>query len=164
MFDRIRQEAILESWVALIGSANGRSEEFFRRAAEVLASNKVPSIVLDYKEVAPSFEKGLFGKKRPAIIVTNKKLLEYKMFIMCRDYGNQLSISWYLVSGSPLLYTLSKIGTKQNPFDVFQLEELSCWVSTAHHTVIDVTKEIAESVNFDFSKVEQKSRGFLNVS
>ncbi|GAH07965.1 unnamed protein product, partial [marine sediment metagenome] len=30
--------------------------------------------------------------------------------------------------------------------------------------VLDATKEVSESVGFDFSKVDQKSRGFLNIS
>ncbi|MFA5742606.1 MAG: hypothetical protein WCX77_01205 [Candidatus Paceibacterota bacterium] len=168
MFARIKQEAILESWGTLVGSVSGRSEEFFRKTGEAINSYKVPFLVMDYKEVAPSFEKGLFGKKRPAIIVTNRKMPEYKMFIMCRDYGTQLSISWYLLSASPLMYAITTfaqtLAQTKKPMDVFQLEELSCWTATVHHATTAASKEIAESVGFDFSKVDQKSRGFLNIS
>lgn len=164
MFEKLKQEAILENWLTLIGSASGRSEEFFRKMGEAINSYKVPFLAMDYREVAPSFEKGLFGKKRPAVIITNRTLPEYKMFIMSRDYGTQLAISWYLVSDSPLWYVVSTIAQKKTPLDVFQLEELSSWVETVHHAVISASKEIAESVGFDFSKVDQKSRGFLNIS
>jgi hypothetical protein len=168
MFEKIEQEAILENWGTLIGSASGRSGEFFRKMGETINSYKAPFLAIDYKEVAPSFEKGLFGKKRPAVIITNRMLPEYKMFIMCRDYGTQLSISWYLVSASPLMHAITTLvqtlAQTKKPMDVFQLEELSCWTETVHHATIAASKEIAESVGFDFSKVDQKSRGFLNIS
>jgi hypothetical protein len=164
MFARINKDCILESWLALIGSANGRSEEFYRRIVEDLASFKVPHIVIEQKDVATSFEKLLFGKKRPAILVTNRVMTDYKMFIVSRDYGNQLTISWYLVSGNPIWRAVTAAIEMKKPLDLFQLEELSCWITTVHHSVVDVTKEVAESVNFDFAKVDTKSKGFLNVT
>ena len=48
--------------------------------------------------------------------------------------------------------------------EYFDLEELTAYVTTVHHAVLDAAKEISESVGFDFSKVDQKSRGFLNIS
>jgi hypothetical protein len=164
MFARISKECILESWLALVGSANGRSEEFYRRTVEVIASCKVPYIVIEQKDVATSFEKGLFGKKRPAIVITNRMMTDYKMFIMSRDYGNQLTISWYLVSGNPIWLAITNAIERKKPLDVFQLEELTSWITTVHRAAVGATKEIAESVNFDFTKVDTKSRGFLNVT
>ncbi len=164
MFARISKECILESWLTLIGSANGRSEEFYRRTVEVIAGYKVPYIVIEQKDVATSFEKGLFGKKRSAILIKNRMLTDYKMFIMARDYGNQLTVSWYLVSANLLWIAVSGMIGAKKPLDVFQLEELSSWITTVHHAAVGATREIAESVNFDFTKVDTKSRGFLNVT
>jgi hypothetical protein len=48
--------------------------------------------------------------------------------------------------------------------NLFDLEELTAYVTTVHHAVLDATKEVAESVGFDFTKVDRKSRGFLNIS
>jgi hypothetical protein len=168
MFNNISREAILESWGTLIVSANGRRDEFFRRTLEILSEFKVPYIVAERKDTATSISQALFGKKRPAITVINRSLPEYKIFIMCRDYGTQLSISWYLVSDSTLAYAITAfaqtIAKTKKPMDVFQLEELTCWAETVHHATIAASKEIAETVNFDFAKVDLKSKGFLNVS
>jgi hypothetical protein len=48
--------------------------------------------------------------------------------------------------------------------NIFDLEELTAYVTTVHHAVLAATKEVAESVGFDFTKVDQKSKGFLNIS
>lgn len=58
----------------------------------------------------------------------------------------------------------SKKSVLPQMMDIFDLEELTAYVTTVHHAVLDATKEVSESVGFDFSKVDQKSRGFLNIS
>jgi len=124
----------------------------------------MPSAVIEYKEVAPTFSRILLGRTRPAIVVTNKKMPGYKMFIICRDYGTQLDISWYLVADSLIWMALTSLLQKKPPMDLFQMEELGAWVATVHHATIGASEEIAEAVNFDFSKVDQISKGFLNIS
>jgi membrane-associated protease RseP (regulator of RpoE activity) len=58
----------------------------------------------------------------------------------------------------------SKRSVLPQMMNIFDLEELTAYVTTVHHAVLDAAKEISESVGFDFSKVDQKSRGFLNIS
>ncbi len=48
--------------------------------------------------------------------------------------------------------------------DIFDMEELSAYVTTVHHALIDATEEISKEVDFDFTKVDTVSRGFLNIS
>jgi len=48
--------------------------------------------------------------------------------------------------------------------DIFDLEELTAYVTTVHHTLVAATKSVSETVGFDFTKVDTKSKGFLNIS
>jgi len=48
--------------------------------------------------------------------------------------------------------------------DIFDTQELSAFAGTVHHCVLNGSENIAEAVNFDFSKVDRKSRGFLNLA
>ena len=47
-------------------------------------------------EATPSMFKGLFGKKRDYLMVTNAALKDYRMYVGARDYGRHLDISWFL--------------------------------------------------------------------
>lgn len=58
----------------------------------------------------------------------------------------------------------SKKSVLPQMMNIFDLEELTAYVTTVHHAVLDATKEVSESVGFDFTKVDRKSRGFLNIS
>jgi len=48
--------------------------------------------------------------------------------------------------------------------DLFDIEELSAFVTVSHHSLLDAVEELMTGINQDFSKVERKSRGFLNIS
>mgnify|MGYP001592978122 FL=1 len=48
--------------------------------------------------------------------------------------------------------------------NVFDTEELTAYVTTVHHAVLETTKELMENRHLDFTKVDSKSRGFLNIS
>jgi hypothetical protein len=48
--------------------------------------------------------------------------------------------------------------------DLFDRQELGAFAGTVHHCVVFGSENIAEAVNFDFSKVDRKSRGFLNIA
>lgn len=48
--------------------------------------------------------------------------------------------------------------------DIFDIEELSAFVTVSHHSLLDAVEELMTGIDQDFSKVEKKSRGFLNIS
>ena len=47
---------------------------------------------------------------------------------------------------------------------MFDFEELTAYGTTVHRAVIKAVEEIMGQLNMDFSKVDTKSRGFLNIS
>jgi len=187
---KIREEEIIDRWSTLIEDANGRGKEIFRLTKENLDALAVPNIELAQKEISPSLMKKLKGKSRIFLVVRNKYLEGYLMYIGAADYGKQLSVSWYLtLEPSGLARLLSKLpwwlqilffplfiplaiyntfrkkkSVSPADMDLFDLEELTAYVSTVHHALMAATKQVSESVGFDFTKVDQKSKGFLNIS
>ena len=187
---KLKEEEIIDRWSVLIEGANGRNKEIFKSTERNLKDLDIPNIELAQKEISPSLMKKLRGKTRTFLVVKNSHLEGYLMYIGAADYGRQLSVSWYLTlepSGLakfldklpwwlqilffPLLILLivynmfrRKKSVSPAAMDLFDLEELTAYVTTVHHALIDAAKEVSETVGFDFTKVDQKSKGFLNIS
>ena len=186
---KLKEEEIIERWSALIPEANGRGKELFRRIKEILKEKEAPKIELGEKAISPSLIRRLKGEAKTFLLVQNSYLEGYLMFIGATDYGKQLFVSWYLTlepSGAekfianlpwwaqiPLLPIVilfiiyrkfRKKAVSPADMDILDLEELTAYVTTGHHAVIEATREISQSVDFDFTKVDTKSRGFLNIS
>ena len=178
----IKEEEIIDRWSVLIAGAQGQGKELLKKTEGLMKEIEAPQVFTEWKEVQPAF----FKEKRTCLLVRNKKLADYIMYVSARDYGKQLSVFWYLTIEPPLwrkllarfgffalpflpfvmFYDFLKGRGKTSPLQMslFDLEELTAYITTGHHAVIDATKEISESVGFDFAKVDKKSRGFLNVS
>lgn len=153
MVVKVEDWGISEYWTVLIPTAKGRGEEVFQKVPEQLKKLKVPEIEVRESNIGSGVISRALGKTRRFIKVTHTRLKGFIMYIGAIDYGTQLFVSWYLKQ--------DKEGTKP---DFLDLEDLTAYVSTVHSVVKDTVKEISESVAFDFSKVDQKSRGFLNIS
>jgi hypothetical protein len=209
------EEKISERWSYLIEGAQGRGKEIFENTKKNLEKINPPRVQIKEEMLTPRLT--LFGgsraEKRKFLVASNEYLREYRLYVGAKDYGNQLMVSWYLISepGSilklvlewikshwqislgvffvafipafiikamfPILivwlvflgYVVFTCLTSQKSvlpqmMNIFDLEELTAYVTTIHHAVLDATKEVSESVGFDFTKVDQKSKGFLNIS
>ena len=189
---KLIKEEIIDRWSSLIGGANGRGKELFKKVEENLKAKQAPKVEIFQKEVSTSLMSKVRGEARSFLVVQNTYLKHYLMYIGASDYGNQLFVSWYLTMEPTGLQKLlgklpwwvwfglfpvlipfmiynqfkKKTARSASPdeMDVFDLEELTAYVTTVHHALMDATKEVSDLVDFDFTKVDRKSRGFLNIS
>lgn len=184
---KINQEKIIEQWSTLIEGANGEGEKVLKGAIRIIERLNAPDVFASRKEIRPG--PGLIKKRREFLVVEHKLLDVYDMYIGARDYGNQLFVSWYLVAEPTSFFRMFKrdpiktlfvypfivavriflfskgIDTKlMSALNLFDTEEMTAYVTTVHHAVTEATKEVAEGNNIDFSKVDTKTRGFLNLS
>lgn len=176
---KIREEEIVDRWSVLIEEANGKGKEIFKLTEANLKDLDVPNIELVQKEISPSLMKRLKGESRTFLVVKNSYLEGYLMYVGAADYGKQLSVSWYLalepswlgrIFGKlpwpiqilffPLIipiviYNIFRRKKSVSPadMDLFDLEELTDYVTTVHHALIAATKEVSQTVGFDFTKV-----------
>ncbi|MFH1029920.1 MAG: hypothetical protein V1770_01520 [bacterium] len=185
---KLKDEKILERWAQLFPDAQGRSEKIFIEVRKEIDKLNPPHVLLREKNVAGGVIKG--QEKRKMLIAENNKLAGLIMYVGARDYGNQLLVSWYLVQEATWLdrlcqalelnvivtiiflplYLIVKLierVTKRVSLEnmgVFETEELSAYTGAVHSAVINASRMVAEEINFDFSKVDTKSRGFLNLA
>ena len=165
----LKDEKVIDKWQVLIESAAGKSDVVFDRVRGHLDAVQAPSVKYHTETVKPGLFKALMGKKRDFLAVTNQFLSDHKMYIGARDYGTHLSVSWFLTcepgyfkkklsahltgSDKALSFTL----------DLFDQEELTSYATVVHNCVKTAVKELMEQLGQDFSKVNTKSKGFLEV-
>jgi len=171
------EEKILDNWSVLIENAHGRSKKIFDLTKESMKKERLPDVEVEEVKVK-SRPRGLLGKvfERDYLMVTNKGLKDFKMYIGARDFGNNLNVSWYLTcEPGPLKKMFSQAFTRATGslasgialsfmMDVFEYEDLNAYVTSVHHALLGAVDTVMREVGQDPSKIDRKSRGFLGVS
>jgi hypothetical protein len=179
----------INSWSSLIAGAQGKEAIVMSNIKKALEEIAAPNLNIEHRKVSLSGLTSMFSEARKQLVIDNKKLRGYYFFVSIADYGKQLNVSWYLMQKSNWLTRLLKMSTI--PFagfllapvifaakifyhstsstipelmNMFDLEEFSAYTSTVHHAVTGAVQGLMSQMNMDFSKVDTKSRGFLNVS
>ncbi len=188
---KLKKRHVVERWSILLEGMQGRGKQIFTKTGNALKDLKPPQVNLIERDVAPTFIKKLQGKQRNFLIANSDYLKGYKMYLGAMDYGNQLFVSWYLTEKPRLLERmvqfmslhwllacmlfffylplrlLQRIMEKTaspSTMDLFDLEELTAFVTTVHHAFLDATENASQEINLDFTRVDRKSQGFLNIT
>jgi hypothetical protein len=171
----LSDEKVLDTWSVLIEKANGKAEEFYNLMLKFIEEEKMPNVWAEMVIAFPSgrhkffsrFFEGIRKTGKDYVMVSNDYLDRYKLFVGARDYGNNLNVSWYLVCEPFFLDWLFKKKYEKivyTPMLLFDLEELTAYVTCAHHCVLKAVDKIMRSLGQDPSKIDRKSKGFLGVS
>ena len=92
----LKDEKIIDRWSMIVEGGQGQAEQIYQDTENNVKELKVPGIDMEIVKVRPSWLKGLFGKEREYMMVTNEALGDYRMFIGARDFGDTLDISWFI--------------------------------------------------------------------
>jgi hypothetical protein len=185
---QLSEDNIIDRWSSLIEGAQGKGPAVFSKVQKRIETLEAPNLHIAEQKMTSG---GMIGRqKRVYLMAKNKRLKGYYMYVGAMDYGKQLFVSWYLVQEPTGLMRFIKIITstaltsviflpftisgialekfqgKVSPInlDVFDMEELTAYVTTGHHAVMDSVEALMGEFNQDFTKVETRSRGFLNIS
>lgn len=184
---RFNKSQIGDQWSTLIEGANGEGEKIIKGVIRTIERLEAPNIFIKRENIRPG--RGFITEPRELLVAEHRVFDNYDMYIGARDYGKQLFVSWYLVAQPtsfwrvfkrnplkaivtfPFILVLRVISSAQggsseffSKFNVFDTEELTAYVTTVHHAVLETTKELMENRHLDFTKVDTKTRGFLNIS
>ncbi len=187
----VGSEQVIDQWDMLIGGAQEKAEEVLDGTAASVGASAAPNIHMERREIAPGLLRGVLGGRRHFLVVQHEghaNLKPFRMYVNVRAYGNNLQVSWYLVEQPgfwqrmlnlfgmiPLVNLLflpfqltSKSKMKGQSgmlgLDFFDLQDLTAYVTNAHHCLIDAVEQVMLELNQDPSRIERKSRGFLGVS
>jgi len=160
------KEKILDSWSVLIERACGEREKIYSAVRKLIEESKIPEISIEPVIVTDQYK----IRQEEYLMVSNKKLKDFHMYIGARDYGTDLNVSWYLTCEPGFFKSLLSSILEKSPYalsftlDIFQQEELTAYVTKVHHCLLKAVENLMMNLGQDFSKVERKSRGFLGVS
>ncbi len=187
---RLKDERIVEQWFTLVEGAEGKSAEFNRNVKKILVELAVPNLRLSQRDVSLGMWNRLLKGGRRFLVAENSYLRGYRIFIGARDYGHQLSVSWYLTLELGFLGKLLIAAAKNNfvaiflfpivlfakilmggrryvvpeTMNLFDTEELRGYITTVHGAAKTATADLMKSLDLDFTKVDTKSRGFFNLA
>jgi hypothetical protein len=152
-------DKVIESWNVLIRDAAGRGEEIFDFCINYLTDVNPPG-------VTGSMDRSAGGS---CLVLTHKYLQDYYMYISARDYGTCLAVNWVLtVSPSFFNKTFAKVvpgvhALIYTGLDYSAQMELGAYTTVVHQGVKDAVNALMEGMNQDFSKVNTRSRGVLEL-
>ena len=191
---RLRPWRIIDEWFFLMEGGQGQGEKIMKEAERKLKSLLVPDLKQEYKEVSLGLLSRILKGSRKFLVVENSYLKGYEAFIGAHDYGNQLTVSWYLTLNPTWLGRITafainhavaglilwlviwpvriilKIFAKGRGsvipelMDLFDKEELRAYATTVHGATKDATMAVMKDFNLNYAKVEWHTRGLLNLN
>lgn len=172
----LKGEKVVESWATVIEGAQGKADAVFEIARNFLEKSEAPGVSWEMIDAQPSRIKGMVGKKREHILVINKDLKPYRMYMGVRDYGTHLDVSWFLTEEPSILRIIGRLLLSAFTFgiyliywllfkgpDIFDQQDLRAYVTVGHHAVIRGVETLMAELNQDISGIDRKSKGFLEV-
>jgi len=164
----LQKEVIVDRWTLLVKDAGGKAEQIYEDTQTLVKKADPPKVSFERVNVAPSLVEGFLGNERTFILVTNKDLPGYNMYIASRDYGKNLDLAWYLTYQPSLFeravfkllgWLLKK--TLVPTLNLFQDQDLRAYTTVVHHAFLDAVAVITEGKNIE---IDRKSKGFLGIS
>jgi hypothetical protein len=150
----LTNDKILERWNVLIHEGAGRSEQLYDLMQELQPATRTsPARRVPHQHLA----------------INHATLKEYPMYILAYDYGTLLAVVWALAIETgffnksfaklaPGIHALTNAG-----LSVSQQMELGAYSSAVHDFVKQAVKVIMDDLNQDFSKVNTRSKGILEL-
>ncbi len=155
----LKDVEIANRWNTIIPEAAGRGEKLFAEIEKQVAAAGMPNVTVSRKEIE-TFKEGQRIKKlnpRAGLEIRPPEPFGlYEMIVGAHDYGKNLLVSRYLITHF--------VRASAPPFDVFEKEELAAYLSLAHHAILDAVEVIATEINQDFTKLNMKSEGIVDIS
>lgn len=170
----LNKDQVIDSWSALIEGGQGKSEQLFGETHDFVEESQAPNLTMAMREIAPGVAAGLAGRTRTFLVISengNPRLNPYEMFLNCRDYGNNLDVSWYVtyrpgvwIAILSLLPFGKEIQESYRELDLFDQQDLRAYTTNAHRCLLKAVDALMLSLAQDPSRIDRRSRGFLGIS
>ncbi len=165
----VSKDQILEQWQVLIENGSGSATDVYDSIAEALEAAEAPGVQWQLKAIRAGGM--LTGGNYDGVVVTNSRLKECRIYIFARDYGTGLNTAWFLTIQLGFWKGLMAMGILKTGdpraivryFDIPQQLELSAYVTVVHGAAKGAVGALMTKLEQDFSKVNTRSKGFLEV-
>jgi hypothetical protein len=153
----LNPQTTVNSWSSIIPDAAGHGEKFFELVEKVMGAFAIPGVVVERKEVQALRLEGRRDIGAPVVCLyvhaKDAPIGGYYHFVLARDFGKHLLLSRYMQSN-----------LNNDVFTEFEKEEVTAYMSFVHSAVLLATKEIMGELNKDFSKINTKAEGIIDIA
>lgn len=168
---RLKKEQILQEWQTLTEQGEGNKDAVFDVLIEALEATNSPMVSWKREEVNVG---SVIQKLHDALTIRNSNLPPFRIYFLAFDYGTGLYTAWFLVYQPSLLRRIWNLflsvlwgierGSDPRTFlDLGQLLELSAYTTATHSAAKKAVAALTEKLNQDFTKVNTRSKGFLEL-
>lgn len=155
----IANNKVVDAWNVLIPNAAEKVFTIFDLVQEYLTNADLPSVTWKMDK----------SGGRDCLVIAHQYLRDYFMYVSAREYGTFLEVNWSLtIEPGFFNKTFAKMvpgvyGMMHSGLDFYAQQELSAYTTVVHQSVKDAVKSIMDELNQDFSKINTRSRGILEV-
>jgi len=151
---KFKSEQIEEKWETLIEQGSGNMDVIYDAINNFLESANPPKVKWERAVIRAG---DLFtGKQYDGLKVVDSYLRDYKIYIFAYDYGTSLHVAWFLTYQKAFFRFVKRM-------DIPQQLEMSAYVTTVHEATKRGVQVLMQNLDQDFSKVNTKSKGFLEI-
>lgn len=163
----LKKEIVADQWWMLVENAGDKVEQVFKDTEDNIKKSEAPDVKFERVKVSSSFLGGVFGNDRDFLLVKDKHLPKYEMYIGVRKYGVHLDLVWYLTYEpgfisriiNKLLFFLKK--TLILKLTLFDEHDLKVYATVVHHCFLQAVEKVTKGTG---QEIERKSKGFLGIS
>lgn len=156
----LKPAQILNSWQAIIPEAKGKAEKIYEEVERRMKEMEIPDMVFGRLKVDGYFDGAMKShnlEARPCFyFVNNNKIMSgpYLTIVGAHDLGKNLIVSRYSSAGQ----------ARPEFMGLFETEYARAYLNIAHSVVVGVVEQLMEELNQDFSKINTKAKGILDIT
>ncbi|MFQ5632196.1 MAG: glycine zipper family protein [bacterium] len=160
----MRDEKVIDRWYTLLKSASGQADYIYKKSRENFENLEITNLGWGFETMKPGLDQGLLGQNKQLLCVTNSILRGFKMYIVARDYGINLSVAWFLTLEPEIWDKKTTILKSESgretflDFDLFDQEELHAFVSSVHQCVLDAVRDLMKKLKQDSTTAGNKEQ------
>jgi hypothetical protein len=161
----LKKEKVVDNWNMVVERAAGRDKWVLDTVEKLVKEANMPNVGCKQDLVST----GMFSTKRTFLLVADRSLRDYCMYISARDYGAHLDVGWFLtLYASGLKAAMARHATG-NPMafssqiNLFAQQDLRAFITIAHHCVKSTVDMLYEQLKLAPPNMNTQSKGFLGV-
>jgi hypothetical protein len=162
----LKKEVIVDEWWVMIENSGDKVEQVFKDTEYNIKKSEAPDVTFERVKVSSSFLGGIMGNDRDFLLVKDKHLSKFDMYIGVRKYGTHLDLVWYLTQKPNIIMQIINLilsyfkKTIVLNLSLFDEHDLRVYATVIHHSFL----EAVEKVKKPEQQFDRTSKGFLGIS
>jgi len=117
----LKRAVVEDDWGTILKGCAGEGEGVLQNVESHLHAAEPPHVTWERTSVAPSWLKGVLGKRRDFLYVRSERFPRHTLAVNARDFGRDLDVSWYLVLEPVISTIVLVLGALAIPFLAFRI-------------------------------------------